>query len=319
MKKVVSSLLACSLAIMMSFSSVFAASYDVSKLDNAYNEIVKFYKENNTLESHDEIIAVESLGLEVENEFDVSDLLEQFKEMDYENATIGDLTKTIIALSLIGENPNQFNNQNLVDILEKYVENEDDIIYKEDASKLTWVLFALETINSNNVDKIASYMISTNQHEEGGFISWGYQSTDVTGWAIEALTIAGKDKYSESIDKAINYLQKNLNSDGSYSYSNADTQACVLEGLFVYDKEGLLDGKYNYLDINPIDYLLIWMQNGYFTAEDYLKDENGNYIVDENGFWIPNGEYIYNRYATMEGARNIGTYKNGSFVLKAQK
>ena len=57
--------------------------------------------------------------------------------------------------------------------------------------------------------------------------------------------------------------------------------------------------------------------------------ENGDPIdvllsfqLEDGSFKMANwstGEYEFNSYTTLEGARCLGTYKNGSFVIKAQK
>lgn len=318
MKKIVCSLMISVLCFMTAISGVSAASYDTSKIDNAYNQICNYYKENNTLSEPDQVIAVEALGLEAEKDFKCDELLEAMKEKDYTTASVGELTKSIISLSLMGYNPNSFNNMNLVEILENYVKGDKETINKNnDAGALSWILFALNTVNSQYTDKIASLMVEEDQDLQGGFLSYGFPNTDITGWAIEALTITNKEKYSDSISKAINYLKTQQNKDADYKYSNGDTQACVLEGLFVYDKTGVLSGKYNYVDTNlnidnsPIDYLLSWMKDGYFIADEWVRDDQGNYYTT--------GKQLFNVITTYQGARSLGTYKNGSVYLKAQK
>ena len=152
MKKIICSLMISVLCFMTALSGVSAASYDTSKINNAYDQICNYYKENSTLSEPDQVIAVEALGLDVEKDFKCDDLLEAMKEKDYTTATTGELTKSIIALTFMGYNPNTFNNQNLVAILENYVKDDNSKINTtEDAGGLSWVLFALETINSQYV------------------------------------------------------------------------------------------------------------------------------------------------------------------------
>ena len=66
-------------------------------------------------------------------------------------------------------------------------------------------------------------------------------------------------------------------------------------GLLTYDKNKVLSGEYNYNDINPLDIL----------ADSQNTD--GTY-------W--NDQYI--DYETFDTVRALGTYKNGSVILKAQ-
>ena len=73
MKKIVCSLMISVLCFMTAISGVSAASYDTSKINDAYSKVVEYYKNNNTLNNADKILAVESLGLEAEsNQFDIS-------------------------------------------------------------------------------------------------------------------------------------------------------------------------------------------------------------------------------------------------------
>ena len=54
------------LCFMTAISGVSAASYDTSKINDVYSKVVEYYKNNNTLNNADKILAVESLGLEAE-------------------------------------------------------------------------------------------------------------------------------------------------------------------------------------------------------------------------------------------------------------
>ena len=72
MKKIVCSLMISVLCFMTAISGV-SASYDTSKINDVYSKVVEYYKNNNTLNNADKILAVESLGLEAEsNQFDIS-------------------------------------------------------------------------------------------------------------------------------------------------------------------------------------------------------------------------------------------------------
>lgn len=304
MKKLLSSLVVLMVALVMTLAPVQALAYDTTELDKAIDKIIAYYQQTAILESPDEIIAVESLGLEAENGFDLPNL----KSQDFETVTTGDLAKTIIALILLGENPNNINGINLVKQLEDLI-NEDGSIKDNTGSTVEiWVLFALESISSNKCELVADHLSQDNNTDGGFWYFYGSKisSPDTTGWGIEALTIAGKEKYQTSIDKALGYLDS-IKDDAVYpdvySGKNADTQACVLEGLLSYDKEGVLNGNYNGNTLNPIDILLEFQDSkGGFVAVDYNTSE-----------------LCLNKYTTMEAAKTLGTYKNGSFVLKAQK
>ena len=49
MKKIICSLMISVLCFMTAISGVSAASYDTSKIDQAYAKIIEYYKNNNTL------------------------------------------------------------------------------------------------------------------------------------------------------------------------------------------------------------------------------------------------------------------------------
>lgn len=304
MKKVLTSLLLSMAMIMATFSNVYA--FEESAVEKAYKNVVAYYQSIEALESPDEIIAVESLGLEAEEGYQLPDLESQ----DFESLSLGDLTKTIIALTLIQKDPTSVQGVDLVELLESYV-NEDGSIQNSYGSTIDiWTLFALETVSSNKVDLVAKHL-SQNNNDDGGFwyeYEGKWSSPDITGWGIEALTIAGKDQYSSSIQQALEYIQTQQFGEAVYGYSaNADTQSCVLEGLFAYDKDLVLNGTYDQDGVNPIEVLLSFqLEDGSFKSEVY----------NEN--WEPTGEFTFNAYATLEAARCLGTYKNGSFVIKAQ-
>lgn len=298
MKKIFTYLLVCLLLVMSSTSQVLAL--ETTQLDDAYNKIVEYYQTHKALESPDDIIAVEALGLEVEKGYEIPDLESQ----DFESLTLGDLSKTVIALTLIGKDPANIKNKNLIELLESYVLENGSIKDSYGSTTDIWVLLALESVSSDKVKIVADHL-SNDLNDDGGFwyVYGGdkFSSVDTTGWGVEALSIAGKDTYQSSIQKAIDYIATQKAENGVYGFSaNADTQSCVLEGLFAYDT--------NLVSQEEIDVLLSFqLADGSFQSEVY----------DEN--WNPTGEFTFNAYTTMEAARCLGTYKNGSVVLKAQK
>ncbi|WP_288155000.1 hypothetical protein [uncultured Sharpea sp.] len=122
-----------------------------------------------------------------------------------------------------------------------------------------------------------------------------------------------KTAYQSSIQHAINYIKsvtKNENNQSVFTIygGNANTQGCVLEGLVVADREGLLNDHYNAPHAaNPYDYLLTWqLDDGSFKAMNY----DANYQPIGVG---------YNNMATRDGILALGTYKNGSVFDKAKR
>lgn len=292
MKRIFTVLTSIALTFAISFSAAFANDDAFLKSQN--------YLKTIALDSPDAVIAYEATGMEADYKADA--LLNNFKETDYITASYGDLAKSIIAISLLGENPKDFNKTNLVEILENRVQEDGTLTNDVNGGcgATIWTLMALETVNSPKVKAVAD-KLSTMAMDNGAYW-YEYQGPnadlDTTGWAMEALSVAGRSTYDAAISKAYIFVQSKLNSaDGSYDIGwggNADTQSCVLEGLST--------AGYT-LDTNAYNYLLSYQnEDGTFNALNY------------NTFQLEP-----NAYASVEGARALGVINNGSFVLKARK
>ena len=291
MKKIFTVLTSIALTFALSFSAAFANDDAFLKSQN--------YLKTIALDSPDAVIAYEATGMEADYKADA--LLNNFKETDYVTASYGDLAKSIIAISLLGENPKDFNKTNLVEILENRVQEDGTLTNDVNGGcgATIWTLMALETVNSPKV-KVVADKLSTMAMDNGAYW-YEYKGPnadlDTTGWAMEALSVAGRSTYEAAISKAYTFVQSKLNStDGSYDIGwggNADTQSCVLEGLSV--------AGYT-LDTNAYNYLLSYQnEDGTFNALNY------------NTFQLEP-----NAYASVEGARALGVINNGSFVLRAR-
>ena len=292
MKRIFTVLTSIALTFALSFSAAFANDDAFLKSQN--------YLKTITLDSPDAVIAYEATGMEADYKADA--LLNNFKETDYTTASYGDLAKSIIAISLLGENPKDFNNTNLVEILENRVQEDGTLTNDVNGGcgATIWTLMALETVNSSKVKTVAD-KLSTMAMDNGAYW-YEYKGPnadlDTTGWAMEALSVAGRSTYEAAISKAYTFVQSKLKStDGSYDIGwggNADTQSCVLEGLSV--------AGYT-LDTNAYNYLLSYQnEDGTFNALNY------------NTFQLEP-----NAYASVEGARALGVINNGSFVLMARR
>lgn len=292
MKKIFTVLTSIALTFALSFSAAFANDDALIKSQN--------YLKTIALDSPDAVIAYEATGMEADYKADA--LLNNFKETDYVTASYGDLAKSIIAISLLGENPKDFNKTNLVEILENRVQEDGTLTNDVNGGcgATIWTLMALETVNSPKVKAVAD-KLSTMAMDNGAYW-YEYKGPnadlDTTGWAMEALSVAGRSTYEAAISKAYTFVQSKLNStDGSYDIGwggNADTQSCVLEGLSV--------AGYT-LDTNAYNYLLSYQnEDGTFNALNY------------NTFKLEP-----NAYASVEGARALGVINNGSFVLQARR
>lgn len=292
MKRIFTVLTSIALTFALSFSAAFANDDAFLKSQN--------YLKTIALDSPDAVIAYEATGMEADYKADA--LLNNFKETDYTTASYGDLAKSIIAISLLGENPKDFNKINLVEILENRVQEDGTLTNDVNGGcgATIWTLMALETVNSSKVKAVAD-KLSTMAMDNGAYwYEYKGQNADLdtTGWAMEALSVAGRSTYDAAISKAYTFVQSKLKStDGSYDIGwggNADTQSCVLEGLSVAGYP---------LDTNAYNYLLSYQnEDGTFNALNY------------NTFQLEP-----NVYASVEGARALGVINNGSFVLMARR
>lgn len=292
MKRIFTVLTSIALTFALSFSAAFANDDAFLKSQN--------YLKTIALDSPDAVIAYEATGMEADYKADA--LLNNFKETDYTTASYGDLAKSIIAISLLGENPKDFNKINLVEILENRVQEDGTLTNDVNGGcgATIWTLMALETVNSSKVKAVAD-KLSTMAMDNGAYwYEYKGQNADLdtTGWAMEALSVAGRSTYDAAISKAYTFVQSKLKStDGSYDIGwggNADTQSCVLEGLSVAGYP---------LDTNAYNYLLSYQnEDGTFNALKY------------NTFQLEP-----NAYASVEGARALGVINNGSFVLMARR
>ncbi|RHM60451.1 MULTISPECIES: prenyltransferase/squalene oxidase repeat-containing protein [Coprobacillaceae] len=324
MKKIICSLMISVLCFMTAISGVSAANtYDTNKLLDAADKVKAYYKKNgltkystyeyygqtyNNLGDYlNDMIAYEALGGEVEDDFDISDFE---SNLNGNISTVNALAKEIIVAKLLKKDPTNLtingSSVNLVNELESKIDDKGCFGKKLGSNIDIWGLLALESVSSSKVQLVANH-IASDINEDGGFWNFDYYDStkknsgcDVTGWGIEALSIAGKKQYSSTIQKAIGYLKEQQNDVGfpDYGSVNPDSQACAIEGLSVYNRDDLLNGLYNKNNSNQIDVLL-----------NYQNTDTGS-------FWYNNaGEE--NRYATQDAARAMGTIINGSVIYKA--
>lgn len=289
MKKIVLSVMSALFVFMMSVHTNFALTADES-----YNLARQYWNSVTQLESADEVMTYASLGLDASQkklgEYVVSD--------DYASS----VAKTVIALTLHGDDPRNYNNVNYVDMLESYVHDNGAFDKNNDstfANYQVYGVYALYVVHSSKTELAADYLAQL-ASSTGAFGSAYGESSDITGWVVEALTLVNQAKYQTTIDNAIAYLQAHQNSDAGYDDGygvNVNTQACVLMGLFTYNADGVKGNTYNQGNNNPYDVVL-------------------NYQNSDGSFWYNQaGEDNY--YATLQGAQVVGYYANGSVYKTA--
>lgn len=315
MKKILIGLLSFVLGFVVFIDTAFA--FDDVKLNASYELLRNHYEQNyKKLENADEIIAVEALGLEVEDgSYHYPDLL----ALDYNDMSAKDLSLNLIALVQIGVDPKDVNGVNLIAKIESAIQPDGSMIDPKYGSKLSaiyqyWCVYALLIVDSPYTtlaaDGLAALQVTadntTGVHNNiGGFGSeWGVTS-DITGRCMEALSLVDKERYKDVLSLSVEYLARKQNSDGGWisdayiEYTNSDTMSCVINGLLAYDREGLLAGVYNKDGINPLDtYLTFQGNDGRF----------GNMSIED-----------LNDYSSLEAGITLGSYYHGSFVLNARQ
>ena len=141
MRRILTVITSIALTFALSFSATFASDDALVKSQN--------YLKTITLDSPDAVIAYEAAGFEADGKAD--SLLENFKDVDYTTASYGDLAKSIIAISLLGDNPADFNKTNLVEILENKVQADGTLTEDKNGGcgATIWTLMALETVKKS--------------------------------------------------------------------------------------------------------------------------------------------------------------------------
>jgi hypothetical protein len=291
MKRLYVSMMSFIVSLAMAFTPVFAQ-YDTSKIDQAVTKLKAYYTTNNTLSSADDIIAVESLGMQAESStFKLADNLTSTLSATTTASSDGAIGKDIIAVKLLGKDPTNYNGVNLVSALENDVKSDGSFKKTSGVSNDCWAIFALYKIKSSKASTAAKYLAS----EISGDGSYGYSyngtyysDLSTTAWAIEALSLVGASTYKTQISKAFSYISSKYSKGAYVSYGSTgdpDTQACVLEAYFIADKTNYMKSTQAG---DAIDYLInLQSTDGSFSAYD-------------------------SAYATAEAARSLGTYKNGT-------
>lgn len=296
MKKILVSLLCFFTMLFTCVSGVEAKSYE-----EAYQKAKSYYSSVEQLTDTEHFMACESLGIESDKKSFPDELIKD----DYSS----DIAKTVILLSLHGDNPNNYKGKNYVKMLEDCVHDNGAFDKNNDSTYANYQVFgvyALYVIDSKKADKAADYLAGLIDNNGGFGSSYGV-SLDITGWVIDALSLVNKDKYSSVINKSIEYIQSQQQDDGSYGindtytmYPNASTQACVLMGLVSYDSSGIQGDKYS--------------KNGHHPYDSLIDFQNSN-----GSFWSDyTGKNKYDDYSTRQGALALGYYINGSVLKKAR-
>lgn len=294
------------------FALIFACLVTVEAKSEALTKVQQYWLNHSELAGVDQIITVESLGLDVEDVNNHFNVTYDFKnpvdsygdEITYQEMDCGYLSKHIMALAAMKVDPAKLmlsddQTINLVDLLISKI-NEDGSVYYGQGnleSSIVYTMYTLASVEPDyDLNKLGAKLASL-QLEDG---CWGYNGQwggpDITGWVIGALTLCN-DTYQVSIERGIEYLRSIQNDNGGYDNFgiNCNSQACAVWGLLEYDLAGVKAGNYNKNDGNPYDLLLSFML------------EDGSFKTSANAT-------NSNLFASIQAGLTVGVYENGSLI-----
>jgi len=195
-----------------------------------------------------------------------------------------DYSKTILAITALGQNPKTFGNIDYVAKLKTYYSNNQigDVNLLNDDM---WAILALASAGETNSTEVtaAKNVLLANQNTDGG---WSYSvgagsDTNDTAAAVMALVEAGLSPSSLVITNALNYLQSAQNSDGGIGYqigsdSDSGSDSWIISAL---NKVGINPSSWSKNNNNPITHL------------NSLQDTDGGF------WWVEEGTSEWNNKA----------------------
>lgn len=203
------------------------------------------------------------------------------------NRKYTEYSRVILALTAIGKDPTNVGGYNLVEPLNDF----DKTIYQGINGPI-WALIALDSGNYANNQRQAyiDYILSKEISGGGWALTGSSPDSDITGMALQALAkYQDQSQVKAATDRALSWLSKNQNSDGSYSTvgeENCESTVQVLVALcelgisledsrFVKNGNSVLDGLMEY-----------YVNGGGFThilgggsGEDGMSTEQGFYAL----------------------------------------
>ncbi|MCX7903759.1 MAG: DUF4430 domain-containing protein [Caloramator sp.] len=241
-KKIISLFLIIVFMLSLNFDVIASSKNNFNDVKTALNSSLKYLiTKSKTKGIQDwDAIALAMAGYKLDNmkfngkryiDFKNDDIL---KELSYNWTT--SYAKHILTISASGYDPRNFNGIDLIEILKSSQLSNGkfkDMINGTNESFLNghiWSIIALETINENYDKSSAISFLEKNQNNDGGFplIISGKSDIDITAMAVTALTMAGRNKNSSSVSKALHYLKNNLKKL-SKEQQTAETLAWILQ------------------------------------------------------------------------------------------
>ncbi|MFH1894328.1 MAG: prenyltransferase/squalene oxidase repeat-containing protein [Patescibacteria group bacterium] len=224
----------------------------------------------------------------------------------------------ILALSAAGKNPAVFGNENYVESLKNYYQNNqfgDEKYINDDI----WAILALGSVGKEYLPQSqgAKQFILDNQNDDGG---WGFgqkgnsSGADMTAVAIIALLESGVKPGDAAINKAKNYLKSIQNSDGGFpgwtQESSVSSSAWVISAIYKLGEDPaswLKDGK------NPLENLISLQdsEKGFFydtkggAGEDaFVKTRTSYAVISLFGATYPIFSVYNLHHLRIEGSDN---------------
>ncbi|MDD5146178.1 MAG: prenyltransferase/squalene oxidase repeat-containing protein [Candidatus Pacebacteria bacterium] len=186
--------------------------------------------------------------------------------------------KYILALTAVGKNPTNFGNENYVEKLKGFYQNNqfgDVNLLNDDI----WAILALGALGQDQLGQVQAsqdYILS-HQNIDGG---WGYSisatsDTNDTAAAIMALKEAGAADTSGAVQRATAYLKSTQNEDGGFPYSagsvsDSCSDAWVISAVYKLQQDPFGSA---------------WFKNGHHAVQSLqsLQDTDGGFWWQKSG------------------------------------
>jgi len=202
-----------------------------------------------------------------------------------EKYTISEYTKDLLSLSALGANVKNFEGINYVEEVKKRLTDEDNY-----PNQTAWGIIALESAGESYDKEAALKFLLGFKNKDGGFTyGEGFPSdVDLTAMAVEAMTMAGKNKDDKDVSESLSYI-KNIVKTGAFPWGeNVESLDQILMAA-VCAKDDLKEYKINGHEL--IDEILL-----YSNDKGEFKHEKSDKSISD--------------ISTNQSLQALATYKN---------
>lgn len=228
-------------------------------------------------------------------------------------------SRVVLALTAIGENPEDFEGYNLLTPLSDYK--------KVAVQGVNGIVYALLAMDSGNYkvkakdsegktvrEKILDSILK-NQLTDGGWSSMGESAeADITAMVIQALIPYMKDeKINNVVERAFDALSGMQNENGGFSTMNVENCEAVAQVLTAMSEAGISveDSRFVKNEKTVIDVLLEYYKNGAFS---HLKNGEKNAMATDQAMYAL---VSYERKIT--GRNNLYDMSDGLVLLSEEE